>query len=187
MLADRLPEPQIRDRMIGSSSGTQRIVANHAEGALWTVVQNLVASEYDLCGEWGAAPDGRRVVYVASRRGASQTLRLLVVDRVADSGTPGSMESYEVGFHDVLDETIPARARLCPNCSHRLLTWTAVCPDCKQSTAPNAVPRGEWTREHARSAIAIAINSEPTLLGELPTAAGSLVAIIRNEKMGETV
>ncbi|HZS60741.1 MAG TPA: protein kinase [Gemmatimonadaceae bacterium] len=172
--------------MIGSS-GTQRIVANHAEGALWTVVQNLVASEYDLCGEWAAAPDGQRVVYVASRRGASQALRLLVVDRVADSEAPGSKEAYEVGFHEILDETIPARARTCPQCSHRLLTWTAVCPDCGKSTAPNAVPRVEWSRKTAQSAINVAIGSESTPLGELPTAGGSLVAIVRDERRGETV
>ncbi len=172
--------------MIGSS-GTQRIVATSTEGALWTAVQDLVAADHDLCGELGVSDDGQRIVYVAVRRGAEQALRLVVVDRVIDSTRTTALDSYEVTYHDTLDESVPARDLLCRQCAHRLPTWSAVCPHCRRSTALTDVPRGAWSRANARPAVAAVLGPDCTPVGELSTAAGSIVAFVREDSTGEIV
>jgi|HubBroStandDraft_6_1064221.scaffolds.fasta_scaffold03519_4 hypothetical protein len=172
--------------MIGSS-GTHRIVATPAEGALWTAVQNLVAAEADLCGELGVSDDGQRIVYVAARRDAEHALQLVVVDRVADSSRATALDSYEVAYYDTLDESVPARDMLCRQCAHRLPTWSAVCSHCRRSAALTAVPRGAWSRANARPAVTAVLGPDCTPVGELPTAAGSVVAFVRDDSTGEIV
>jgi serine/threonine-protein kinase len=172
--------------MIGSS-GTHRIVATPAEGALWTAVQNLVAAEADLCGELGVSDDGQRTVYVASRRDAELALRLVIVDRVADSNRATALDSYEVAYYDTLDESVPARDMLCRQCAHRLPTWSAVCSHCRRSTALTAVPRGAWSRANAQPAVTAVLGPDCTPVGELPTAAGSIVAFMRDDSTSEIV
>jgi len=172
--------------MIGSS-GTHRIVATPAEGALWTAVQNLVAAEADLCGELGVSDDGQRTVYVAARRDAELALRLVIVDRVADSSRATTLDSYEVAYYDTLDESVPARDMLCRQCAHRLPTWSAVCSHCRRSTALTAVPRGAWSRANAQPAVTTVLGPDCTPVGELPTAAGSIVAFMRDDSTSEIV
>ncbi len=172
--------------MIGSVPGTRRVSAP-ADGALWAAVEGLVGGEYELHGELSDAPDGRRVVYVATRRNGASGLVLLVVDRSPDVPV-GATGSYELTVHDVLDETIPVRDTFCRHCAHRLVTWAAACPACGQSTAlMTAIARAEWSEASARAAVSAALGSECTMLGSLPTAAGSVIAIARDDQEGAVV